>query len=76
MRRDNNNVGENKNEGGRKETSRMAQTEVDGQSAELSETTPARSKARTEYRSLDKSNHGDRPQTGIRSANVSITISQ
>ena len=38
----------NNDEGGREETSRKAQTEVDGQSAERFETTPARSKARTE----------------------------
>ena len=31
----------NNNEGGREETSRKAQTEVDGQSAERFETTPA-----------------------------------
>ena len=34
----------NNDEGGREETSRKAQTEVDGQSAERCETTPARSK--------------------------------
>ena len=37
----------NNNAGGREETSRKAQTEVDGQSAERFETTPARPKART-----------------------------
>ena len=37
----------NNDEGGREETSRKAQTEVDGQSAERSETTPARSNAHT-----------------------------
>ena len=36
------------NESGRKETSRKAQTEVDGPSAERFETTPVRPKARTE----------------------------
>ena len=61
----------NNNEGGREETSRKAQTEVDGQSAERFETTPARSKARTEPRSMEKGSHGDRPRTGIRSAKVS-----
>ena len=61
----------NNNEGGREETSRKAQTEVDGPSAERFETTPARSKARTEPRSMEKGNHGDRPWTGIRSAKVS-----
>ena len=58
-------------EGGREETSRKAQTEVDGQSAERFETTPARSIARTEPRSMEKDYHGDRPRTGIRSAKVS-----
>ena len=61
----------NNNEGGREETSRKAQTEVDGQSVELSETTPARPRARTEPRSMKNGNHGDRPPTGMRSANVS-----
>ena len=61
----------NNDEGGRAETSRKAQTEVDGQSAERFETTPARSKARTEPRSMEESSHGDRPRTGIRSAKVS-----
>ena len=37
----------NNNEDGREDTSRKAQTEVDGQGAERFETTPARSKART-----------------------------
>ena len=46
-------------EGGREETSRKAQTEVDGQSAERFETTPARSKARTELRSMEQGNRGD-----------------
>ena len=49
----------------------MAQTEVDGQSAERFETTPARSKARTEPRSMEKGNHGDRPRSLIGSAKVS-----
>ena len=60
----------NNNEGGREETSRKAQTEVDGPSAERIETTPARSKADTEPRRMAKGNHGDRPRTGIRSAKV------
>ena len=60
----------NNNEGGRKGTLRKAQTEVDGQSAERFETTPARSKARTEPRSMEKCSHGDRPWTGIGSAKV------
>ena len=47
-----------------------AQTEVDGPNAELFETTPARPKADTEPRGMEKGNHGDRPRTGIRSANV------
>ena len=61
----------NNDEGGSEETSRKAQTEVDGQSVvtvERFETTPARSKARTEPRSMEKGSHGDRPRTGIRSA--------
>ena len=61
----------NNNEGGREETSRKAQTEVDGQSTERFETTPAPYKARTEPRSMEEGNHGDRPRTGIRSATVS-----
>ena len=44
----------NDDEGGREETSRKAQTEVDGQSAERYETTPAQSKARTEQRAWRK----------------------
>ena len=60
----------NNDEGGREETLRKAHTEVDGQSAERFETTPARSKARTEPRSMDESSHGDRPRTGVRSAKV------
>ena len=56
----------NNDEGGREEISMKTQTEVDGQSAELSETTPARPRARTEPRSMEKDNHGDRPRTGIR----------
>ena len=58
------------NEGGREETSRKAQTEVGGQSAERSQTTPARPKADPESRRMEKGNHGDRPRTGIRSAKV------
>ena len=50
---------------------RKAQTEVDGQSGLLFETTPARPKARTEPRNMEKGSHGDRPRTGIRSAKVS-----
>ena len=47
MRRDDKNVAKQVNdEGGREETSRKAQTEVDGQSAEQYQRTPARSKAR------------------------------
>ena len=54
----------NNDEGGREET------EVDGPSAERSETTQARPKARPEPRRMAKVNHGDRPRTGIRSAKV------
>ena len=61
----------NNNEGGREETSSKAQTEVDGQSAERSETIPARPRARTEPRRMEEGNHGDRLRTGIRSAKVS-----
>ena len=64
----------NNNEGGREETSRKAQTEVDGQSAQRSETTPARPRPRTEPRRMEESNHGDRPRTGIRSTTVSNNI--
>ena len=53
----------NNNEGGREETSRKAQTEVDGQSAKRFETTPVGSKARTEPRSMVKCSYGDRPRT-------------
>ena len=60
----------NNNDGGREETSRRAQTEVDGPSAERFETTPARPKTRPEPRMTEKGNHGDRPRPGIRSANV------
>ena len=60
----------NNNEGGREETSRKAQTEVDGPSAERSQTTSARPKAGTEPRRMEKGNHGDRHRTGIRSAKV------
>ena len=60
----------NNNEGGREDTSKKAQTEVDGQSAERFETTPARPKAGTEPRRMAKGSHGDRPWTGIRSAKV------
>ena len=49
---------------------RKAQTEVDGPSAERFETTPARPKADTEPRRMAKGNHGDRPRTWIRSAQV------
>ena len=58
------------NDGGREETSRKAQTEVDGASVERFDTTPARLKARTEPRRMEKGNHGDRPRTGIRSTKV------
>ena len=61
----------NNNEGGREETSRKAQTEVDGQSAERSETIPARPRARTEPRRMEEGNHGDRPRIGIISETVS-----
>ena len=61
----------NNDEGGREETLRKAQTEVDGQSAERFETTPAQSKARTEPRSMEERSHGDRPRTGVRSAKMS-----
>ena len=61
----------NNNEGGMEETSMKAQTEVDGQSAKRSETTPARPRDRTEPRSMAEGNHGDRPWTGIISAKVS-----
>ena len=54
----------NNDEDGREEFSRKAQTEVDGQSAERFETTPAQSKARTEPRSMEKGSHGDRPRIG------------
>ena len=56
----------NNDEGGREETSTKAHdTEVDGPSAERSETTPARPpKARTEPKSMEKCNHGDRPGQG------------
>ena len=54
----------NNNECGREETSRNAQTKVDGQSAERFETTLARSKARTDQKSMEKGNHGDRPGQG------------
>ena len=60
----------NNNEGGREETLRKAQTEVDGPSAERFETTPARPKARTEPRRMEKGDHGDRLRIGIRSAKV------
>ena len=61
----------NDDEGGREETSRKAQTEVDGQSVERFETTPARSKARIEPRSMEEGSHGDRPRTAMRLATVS-----
>ena len=60
----------NNDEDGREETSWKAQTEVDGPSAERSETTQARPNARPEPRRMAKVNHGDRPRTGIRSAKV------
>ena len=61
----------NKNvEGGREETSRKVQTVMDGHSAERYERTPARSKARTEQRSMEKGSHDHRLGKGIRSANV------
>ena len=55
----------NNNEGGSEETSRRDQTEVGEQSAERFETTPARSKARTEPISTEKCSHDDRPRPGI-----------
>ena len=61
----------NNDEGGREETSGKAQIEVDVQSAEGFETTPARSKARAEPRIMEESSDGDRPRTGIISAKVS-----
>ena len=61
----------NNNEGGREETSRKARSEMDGQNAERSETTPARPRLRTEPRRMEEDNHGDRPRTGIRSTTVS-----
>ena len=61
----------NNDEGGREETSRKAQTAVDGPSVERFETTPARSKARTEPRSMEKGSHGERPRT-TRQINSSI----
>ena len=51
----------NNDEGGREETSRKGQTEVDGRNAERFETTLARPKARTEPRRTEKGSHGDRP---------------
>ena len=51
--------GSNNDEGGREETSRKAQTEVDEPSAERSETTPARPKGLPESRRMAKGNHGD-----------------
>ena len=59
----------NNNEGGREETSRKAQTEVDGQGAERFETTPARYKARTEPNGEMQSWRSTPP--GIGSAKVS-----
>ena len=50
----------NNDAGGREETSRKAQTELDGQSADRFETTPARFKPRTEPRSMEKGNRDDR----------------
>ena len=40
-------------------------TEVDGPSAERSETAQARPRPRTQPRSVEEGNHGDRPCTGI-----------
>ena len=48
----------------------MVQTEVDGQSAARFEIAPTRSKARTEPRSMEKGNHGDRPRSEIGPAKV------
>ena len=70
MRRHERCTASNNDEGGREETLRKAQTEVDGPSAERFKTTPARHKADTEPRSMEKGSHGDRPRTGIRSAKV------
>ena len=71
MRRDDNNVAKEVITTKGEETSRKAQTEVDGQSAERSEKTSARTIARKEQRSLEKWRHGDRSRTGIGSAKVS-----
>ena len=57
----------NNDEGGREETSRKAQTEVDGPSAERFQTTPARTKARTEPRSMEKGSRGDRQRRALSS---------
>ena len=56
---------------GGKRPPRKAQSEVDGQSAMHYERTPTRTKSRTEPRSMEKGCRGDRPRTGIRSAEVS-----
>ena len=42
-----------------------------GPSAERSETAHARPRPRTQPRSVEEGNHGDRPRIGIRSAKVS-----
>ena len=60
----------NNDDGGREETPRKAQTEMDGQSAKRYERTPARYKARTEQRSMEKGSHDHRLGKGIRSAKV------
>ena len=75
MRRDDNNVAkEVMTMKGREETSRKAQTELDGQSAKRYERTPARTIARKEQRSMEKSRHDDRPRKEIISAKVSIIM--
>ena len=50
--------------GGKRPRLIRAQIEVDAQSAKRFETTPARSKASTEPRSMEKGSHGDRPGQG------------
>ena len=45
-----------------------------GPSAERSETAQARPRPRTQPRSVEEGNHGDRPRTGIRSAKVSNDV--
>ena len=68
------NLASNNDEGGWEETSRKAQTEVDGQSVKRHERTSARTKACTERRSMEKWSHGERPRKTIRSAKVSKVI--